>query len=75
MNIDEKYRLTGSISQIIECALNIHSFMGNGFQEVICQRELKAELLLKGISFRCKMGMSLRDKKTGQLFNLYNNNY
>lgn len=46
---DYKYsELTG---KIIGCAMEVHNALGNGFQEVICQRALEYEMELQGIGF------------------------
>lgn len=37
--------------RIIGCAMKVHSFLGNGFQEVIYQRALEIELNLEGLKF------------------------
>lgn len=43
-----KSELTG---KIIGCAMEVHSILGNGFQEVIYQRALAQEMTLQGLSF------------------------
>ena len=45
----EKDELTFAV---IGCAMKVHNKLGNGFQEVICQRCLAIELEKAGISFR-----------------------
>jgi GxxExxY protein len=37
--------------KIIGCAMNVHNFLGNGFQEVIYQRALAIELKENGIFY------------------------
>ena len=37
--------------QIIGCAMQVHSVLGNGFQEVIYQRALALEMNHQGLSF------------------------
>lgn len=37
--------------RIIGCAMKVHSFLGNGFQEVIYQRALEIEMSLEGLKF------------------------
>jgi GxxExxY protein len=37
--------------KIIGCAMNVHSYLGNGFQEVIYQRALAVEFRLNNIEF------------------------
>lgn len=41
----------GLTHQIIGCAMEVHNYLGNGFQEVIYQRCLAVELDIQGISF------------------------
>ena len=38
-------------SRIIKCAMNVHTILGNGFQEVIYQRCLAIELEKAGLNF------------------------
>ena len=49
--IDEKYKYSELTSRIIGCAMNVHSVLGNGFQEVIYQRALEIEFQLAKINF------------------------
>ena len=42
--MDNQYKHTEITQQIIGCAMRVHSFMGNGFQEVIYQRALALEM-------------------------------
>ena len=37
--------------KIIGCAMEVHRYLGNGFQEVIYQRALAIEMALQGLSF------------------------
>ena len=49
INGELKYsELTG---KIIGCAMEVHNFLGNGFQEVIYQRALEYEMELRGLGF------------------------
>lgn len=48
--------LTG---RIIKCAMNVHSTLGNGFQEVIYQRALEIELQLEGLEYQREMEMPI----------------
>lgn len=36
--------------KIIGCAMKVHSYLGNGFQEVIYQRALAIEMINQGVS-------------------------
>ncbi|WP_192348821.1 GxxExxY protein [Algoriphagus sp. Y33] len=49
--IKEQYKYSDLTSKIIGCAMQVHSALGNGFQEVIYQRALAIEMVDEGISF------------------------
>jgi len=53
--------ITGSI---IKCAMNVHSILGNGFQEVIYQRALEIEFQSEGFLFKREMEMPIYYKGT-----------
>ena len=40
----EEYKYSDLTQKIIGCAMKVHGFLGNGFQEVIYQRALALEL-------------------------------
>jgi GxxExxY protein len=48
--------LTG---RIIKCAMNVHSILGNGFQEVVYQRALEIEFQIEGLSYQREMEMPI----------------
>jgi GxxExxY protein len=48
MNEEEQDKITHSV---IGCAMEVHSTLGNGFQEVIYQRALEIEMKLQKIVF------------------------
>ena len=50
MMIDEKYKYSALTSKVIQCAIAVHTMLGNGFQEVIYQRALEIEMRLNGIA-------------------------
>jgi GxxExxY protein len=52
MEKQEEYKHSELTQTIIGCAMKVHSFLGNGFQEVIYQRALALELRNAGISFQ-----------------------
>jgi len=56
---NEKYPLSDITSQIIKCALEVHTALGNGFQEVIYQRALAIEFSLQGIPFQREFEMPI----------------
>ncbi|GHS93912.1 hypothetical protein FACS1894207_1180 [Bacteroidia bacterium] len=45
--------------RIIKCAMNVHSTLGNGFQEVIYQRALAIEMQHEGLLFVREMEMPI----------------
>ncbi|MEA2088704.1 MAG: GxxExxY protein, partial [Patescibacteria group bacterium] len=49
--INEKYKYSDLTGKIIGAAMEVHKFLGNGFQEVIYQRALAIELRNKELSF------------------------
>jgi GxxExxY protein len=48
---DEEYKFQQLTHNIIGCAMEVHKFLGNGFQEVIYQRALAYELFKAGLEF------------------------
>ena len=57
--VDEKYRYSELTGKIIKCAMNVHSNLRNGFQEVIYQRALEIEMRDQGISFAREFEMPI----------------
>ena len=49
--------------KIIKCAQNVHSYLGNGFQEVIYQRALELEFKEDGLEFKREMAMLITYKE------------
>ncbi|HOM62913.1 MAG TPA: GxxExxY protein [Dysgonamonadaceae bacterium] len=49
--IKTEYKYSELTSRIIGCALEVHKYLGNGFQEVIYQRALEYEFELNGLQF------------------------
>jgi GxxExxY protein len=47
----EEYKFQEITHKIIGCAMDVHKFLGNGFQEVIYQRALVYELSKAGLEF------------------------
>ena len=47
----EEYKHSELTHKIIGCAMQVHSFLGNGFQEIIYQRALALEFLKAGLNF------------------------
>lgn len=50
--MNEEYKYSDITHKIIGCAMQVHSFLGNGFQEVIYQRALALELRNVGLEFQ-----------------------
>ncbi len=46
-----EYKYSEVTKLILRAAMNVHSILGNGFQEVIYQRALEIEFRLLGINF------------------------
>jgi GxxExxY protein len=45
--------------KIIGCAMKVHSYLGNGFQEVIYQRALEIEMTNQGVNFAREVEMPI----------------
>ena len=45
--------------KIIGCAMQVHTGLGNGFQEAIYQRSLEIEMTLAGLAFEREKEMSI----------------
>lgn len=65
--IDEKYKYSELTGKIIGAAMEVHSFLGNGFQEVIYQRALSYEMELQKIphSREFEMNVMYKDIQVG----------
>lgn len=57
--IKEEYKYSALTSKIIGCAIEVHKFLGNGFQELIYQRSLEEEFILQQIPFIREKEMSI----------------
>ena len=57
---NDKYPLSDLTSKVIKCAIEVHKYLGNGFQEVIYQRELGIEFGLQNIPFEREFEMPLK---------------
>ncbi len=49
--MDDKYQYSDITKKIIGAAMQVHSRLGNGFQEVVYQRALALELQEIGLKF------------------------
>jgi GxxExxY protein len=50
--MEKEYKYSDITEKIIGCAMKVHSFLGNGFQEVIYQRALALELREARVDFQ-----------------------
>jgi len=48
----EEYKHSELTGKIIACAMEVHTFLGSGFQEVIYQRALTLEFIKAGLNFQ-----------------------
>lgn len=51
MIVKDQYKYSEITAKIIGSAMEVHTLLGNGFQEVIYQRALEKEMSLQGLSF------------------------
>ena len=56
MTKEEQDKLT---HDIIGCAMEVHSIIGNGFQEIVYQRALSIEMNLRNIEHKCEFEMPI----------------
>jgi GxxExxY protein len=61
--INDNYKYSELTGRIIKCAMNVHSTLGNGFQEVIYQRALAIELELAELEFQREFEMQIYYKE------------
>ena len=57
--IKPEYKYSELTGKIIGCAIEVHKFLGNEFQEVIYQRALAHEMELQGLSFKREYEMPI----------------
>ncbi|HEY5328001.1 MAG TPA: GxxExxY protein, partial [Mucilaginibacter sp.] len=57
--ITKEYKHSELTGKIIGCAMQVHSFLGCGFQEVIYQRALAIEMVKAGLSFQRELEQSI----------------
>jgi GxxExxY protein len=63
MPVKKEYKYSEITSKIIGSAMQVHSVLGNGFQEVIYQRALEIEMQEQGLSFSREFEMPVFYKK------------
>ena len=61
--IKPAYKYSELTGKIIGCAMEVHNFLGNGFQEVIYQRALAHEMESQGLSFVREFDMKVYYKQ------------
>ncbi len=61
--INKSYKYSELTEKIIGCALKVHNYLGNGFQEVIYQRALAIEFDEAGLIFAREDEMPILYKK------------
>ncbi len=54
-----EYKYSDITEKILRAAMNVHGFLGNGFQEVIYQRALEIEFRLLGVNFSREVNMPI----------------
>jgi GxxExxY protein len=59
MKIDNSDEINKLTHQIIGCAMEVHKFLGNGFQEVIYQRALAIEMTYASLEFTREQEMQI----------------
>jgi GxxExxY protein len=62
-----EYKYSELTRKIIGCAMEVHNFLGNGFQEVIYQRALEYEMEFQGLGFarEYEMPVLYKEKQVG----------
>lgn len=60
--INEKYKYSELTGKIIGAAMEVHKYLGNGFQEVIYQRALSIEMNIQSIPHEREKEMQLSYK-------------
>jgi GxxExxY protein len=65
--IKSEYKYSELTAKIIGAAMEVHSFLGNGFQEVIYQRAFSYEMELRGIlhAREVEMNVIYKDLQVG----------
>ncbi|HMS35167.1 MAG TPA: GxxExxY protein [Ignavibacteria bacterium] len=57
--INDEYKYSDLTARIIKCAMEVHSYLGNGFMEVVYQRALEYEFLLEGLRYKREIEMDI----------------
>ncbi len=67
MEKQEDYKYSELTQAIFGCAMKVHSFLGNGIQEVIYQRALALELRNAGIAYSATFCTTIIPSRTGSI--------
>lgn len=64
---EKDFKYSELTRKIIGCAMEVHNFLGNGFQELLYQRALAIEFEIQGITFvrECEMDVFYKGKRIG----------
>jgi GxxExxY protein len=60
--IKDSYKYSDITGKVIGCAMEVHRYLGNGFQEVIYQRALALEMQQQDLSFSREHEMQIKYK-------------
>jgi GxxExxY protein len=63
---NETYLYQDITHKIIGCAMEVHKFLGNGFQEVIYQRALSHELHISGLGYQREIDQNIFYKELAE---------
>ncbi len=65
--IDRSYAYSDVTGAVIGCAMEVHSALGVGFQEVVYQRALRYEMEIRELSFEREADMPIfyKDRQVG----------
>jgi GxxExxY protein len=59
MPLLEEFKYTDITRKIIGCAMSVHSYLGNGYQEIIYQRALAYEFQQVHLNFERELEMDI----------------
>ena len=59
---NDSYKYSDITGKVIGCAMEVHRYLGNGFQEVIYQRALALEMQQQSLSFSREHEMQIKYK-------------
>lgn len=63
-----EYKYSNITEKVLKACMNVHSILGNGFQEVIYQRALEIEMELMELTFLREFNMQIyyRERRIGE---------